>query len=153
MYWVTPESPAVYHNEELRSAVTSTLSQLYDRKYCKELILSLTEPLSSSRHEFCPSGHWAVEEIAKDPSKFMREVAQGEEHALAVLKFVPFTVPSDTRVLIFNKLVEIDKSRFDTLQDQVTFLHLLLAMYTETGTERRVLQSDELPFSKTASGR
>ena len=44
--------------------------------------------------------------------QFMLEASVGDKRAKRILKKVPFVVPAKMRVLIFNKLLEVDKENF-----------------------------------------
>ena len=47
----------------------------------------------------------------------MLEATAGDKRAKRILKKVPFVVAAKMRVLIFNKLLEVDKDRLVPLSD------------------------------------
>eukprot|EP01087_Luapelamoeba_hula_P017100 TRINITY_DN5363_c0_g1_i2.p1 TRINITY_DN5363_c0_g1~~TRINITY_DN5363_c0_g1_i2.p1 ORF type:complete len:863 (-),score=106.25 TRINITY_DN5363_c0_g1_i2:130-2718(-) len=100
MYWVkgNRDELPVYQDPILRKSITSVLHQLYDR---------------NSRHQYCLGHHWETDEIMRNSNQFMLEVQVQEKRALRILKHIPFVVPCDMRVRIFQTLVEQDKELYE----------------------------------------
>lgn len=114
MYPDIKSAPATENWQLLCQTVTLLLKQLYSR---------------DSRHRFCPENHWlstkaAVSQESLNISSFMKQDdddVQPEEifkpgmstinaRSLAILRYVPFSVPFMQRIRIFQRILTEDKN-------------------------------------------
>jgi hypothetical protein len=49
----------------------------------------------------------------RNSHQFRLEASTGDKRAKRILKKVPFVVPAEMRVLIFNSLLQVDKEKYD----------------------------------------